>query len=519
MHKVTEGRGIVMKIIVVEDEIRIREGICNLVERISDNYHVVATADNGKDGYELICKHEPDIVISDILMPEMNGIEMLEKLRNEGKMPNTILISAYSEFSYAQTAIRLGVREYLTKPVTIDELTNALSNLENEQPPVGEVPEELSSLGNVMFGILNGIIDINEEMEKFLSSRYDISENTEFTVMNAYLGYYYEENVTKVRKTIEQMLSVYEGQKSTVIELPNDMSLIAIMYNVDNQENIERIMQENIRKNSVSLHRVCLGMIRSEGISSIKTSYNLINNYLHWNMMFGDDVLITFPKITKIYAEKSAYPADIENKMKAAVYAKDKVTALQEVKKFENYYFCGKLYDPREVKEAYSRFIWAARETGKDISDRDLTETVQKNLIERIDNAKSSGEMHDILDVVFSEILRADSEENAVGLTVKKTIKLIHDYYKDGITLDEIAGRLNITPEYLSAQFQKEMGLNFSSYIRNYRIGKAKHLLVGSNMKVYEVARQVGYQDSKYFSRVFRQVTGQKPDEYRKTKR
>ena len=508
-----------MKIIIVEDEIRIREGICNLVERINDNYEVVAVASNGREGYELICRHSPDVVISDILMPEMNGIEMLERLKSEGKMPSTILISAYSEFSYAQTAIRLGVREYLTKPVTIDELTSALSRLENETEPNDSVPESLSSLSTVIFAVLNGIVDVSGEMNSFLLNRYNIDENTNFTIMTAYLGYYFEENASKVKKTIEQMVSVYEEQKSIIVEMPNDMSLVTIMYDTDNQEYIERSMQDNIRKNSVSLQRVCMGMIATEGIGNIQSSYKLINSYLHWNMIFGYDVLIIFPQITKIFAEKSVYPAEIENKMIAALYAKDRAGAMREVKRFEDYYFCGRLYNPVEVKEAYSRFIWAARETGKDVGEADLPEAMQKNLIERIDNAKSSREMKDILDMVFGEMLKDKNDEDGIGLTVKKTIKMIHDFYKDGITLDEIAGRLNITPEYLSAQFQKEMGLNFSSYIRNYRIGKAKHLLVGSNMKVYEVAKQVGYQDSKYFSRVFRQVTGQKPDEYRKTKR
>lgn len=508
-----------MKIIIVEDEIRIREGICNLVERIDDNYEVVAVASNGKDGYDLICEHSPDIVISDILMPEMNGIEMLEKLKNEGRMPHTILLSAYSEFSYAQTAIRLGVREYLTKPVTIDELTNALSRLECETASADLVPETLSSLNTVIFSVLNGIVDVSRDMNRFLLNRYNIDENTKFTIMTAYLGYYYEENAVKVRKTIEQMLSVYDGQRSIIVDMPNDMSLVTVIYDVEDRESIERSMQENIRKYSVSLQRVCLGLIETEGIGNIQSSYKIINDYLQWSMMFGDDVLIIFPQITKIFAEKSVYPSEIENKMKAAIYAKNKDEALKEVKRFGDYYFCGRLYNPKEIKEAYSRFIWAARETGKDVSDNDLTEAMQKNLMERIDNAKSSREMRDILDMVFGEILRDKNNEDGIGLTVRKTIRMIHDYYKDGITLDEIAGRLNITPEYLSAQFQKEMGLNFSSYIRNYRIGKAKHLLVGSNMKVYEVANQVGYQDSKYFSRVFRQVTGQKPDEYRKTKR
>lgn len=508
-----------MRIIVVEDEIRIREGICNLVQNISDKYEVVATADNGKDGYDLICKHSPDVVICDILMPEMNGIEMLEELKKQEKMPLTILISAYSEFSYAQTAIRLGVREYLNKPVTIDELKGALSNLEHECERNDAVPEELGSLKNIVFSAINGILDYNQEMKKFLTARYGIEEESEFVVMTCYLGYYYEEIVEKTRKTIDQMLMSFEGQKSIIVEMPKEMCLISVIYNIHNEDNIERIMQENIRKNSVSLHRVCAGMVRTCGIETIHASYKLINKYLHWNMIFGDDVLITFPKITKIYAEKSIYPSELENRMKAAIYSKDKAAALHEVRKFEDYYFCGKLYDPKDIKEAYSRYIWAARETSKDINEADFMESGQNKLIERIDNAKSFGEMHDILDMVFNDILNDKGEEDGVGLTVKKTIKLIHEYYKDGITLDEIAGRLNITPEYLSAQFQKEVGLNFSTYIRNYRIGKAKQLLVGSNMKVYEVAGEVGYQDSKYFSRVFRQVTGQKPDEYRKAKR
>lgn len=510
-----------MKIIIVEDEIRIREGIRKLVERIDDNYEVVAVASNGKDGYDLICEHSPDILISDILMPEMNGIEMLGKLKSEGKMPDTILISAYSEFSYAQTAIRLGVREYLTKPVTIDELTNALSRLESESGTLaGEpVPEALGSLDAVMVGALNGIIGTGDDMSRFLLNRYNIDKNTRFTIMTAYLGYYYEENAAKVRKTIEQMISVYGEWRGIIVDMPNDMSLVAVIYGAGERENIEWGMQDNIRKYSVSLQRVCLGMIEAEGISNIQSSYKIINNYLHWNMIFGDGVLIIFPQITKIFAEKSIYPSEIENKMKAALYAKDKAGVLKEVRRFEDYYFCGRLYNPIEIKEAYSRFIWIAGETGKDISGAGLTETMQKNLIERLNNAKSLREMKDILDTVFGEILKDENDEDGIGLTVKKTIRMIHDYYKDGITLDEIAGRLKITPEYLSAQFQKEMGLNFSSYIRNYRIGKAKHLLVGSNMKVYEIANQVGYQDSKYFSRVFRQVTGLKPDEYRKAKR
>ena len=94
---------------------------------------------------------------------------------------------------------------------------------------------------------------------------------------------------------------------------------------------------------------------------------------------------------------------------------------------------------------------------------------------------------------------------------------MIHEFYQSGITLNEIADKLNITPEYLGSQFHKEVGVNFSTYIRDFRISKAKELLIGTQLKLYKIAEQVGYTDPKYFSRVFRECTGQLPEEYRKS--
>jgi two-component system response regulator YesN len=83
--------------------------------------------------------------------------------------------------------------------------------------------------------------------------------------------------------------------------------------------------------------------------------------------------------------------------------------------------------------------------------------------------------------------------------------------------LDEIGVKLNLTPEYLGTLFHKEIGMTFSNYMKNYRIGKARELLCGTQLKLYEIAQQVGYADPKYFSKVFKEVTGQLPGEYRKT--
>ncbi len=123
----------------------------------------------------------------------------------------------------------------------------------------------------------------------------------------------------------------------------------------------------------------------------------------------------------------------------------------------------------------------------------------------------------------FEELFRcmdvSDGETGAVSLAVKKAQSMIHEFYADGITLNEIAGRLNLTQEYLGSQFHKELGENFSAYIRNYRLLKAKELLIGTQLKQYEISEKVGYTDAKYFARVFKECIGMSPAEYRKSHR
>ena len=109
-------------------------------------------------------------------------------------------------------------------------------------------------------------------------------------------------------------------------------------------------------------------------------------------------------------------------------------------------------------------------------------------------------------------------QDDEIGnLVVKRAVGMVREYYMKGITLDEIAQRLGITPEYLGTQFHQEMKVNFSTYIKTFRINKAKELLLGTQLKMYEIAERVGYSDAKYFSRVFKAETGQLPAEYRRS--
>ena len=125
-----------MRIIVAEDEERSRRGVSALISSFGDEYDVIAQAVNGKNAFDLICKLKPDVVFTDIRMPVMDGLSMIEAVQKEGIAPQFVIISAHEDFDFARKAISLGVREYILKPITIEDIENALLNLKRTEKTV-----------------------------------------------------------------------------------------------------------------------------------------------------------------------------------------------------------------------------------------------------------------------------------------------------------------------------------------------------------------------------------------------
>ena len=146
-----------MKIAIVEDEIRIREGIEKLLKKLNRNYEIVAIAENGDDGLKRIRETDPDIVITDICMPVMDGLEMLEKMTAEGLRAKTIVLSAYSDFEYARSAMKYGVTEYLLKPTTLMDFEQAMAHVEEQvMLDRSRKPAEIGSIDQVFRDLLLG---------------------------------------------------------------------------------------------------------------------------------------------------------------------------------------------------------------------------------------------------------------------------------------------------------------------------------------------------------------------------
>ena len=238
--------------------------------------------------------------------------------------------------------------------------------------------------------------------------------------------------------------------------------------------------------------------------------------YMDWNIAMGGRSVIRYPEVAQMKTESCIYPVEVENQMRVAMYGSGTADISAVLNEFNASFPEGRVYQPREVKECYVRFLWLIISFAKEIGGEWDKAVDRQKLLSEIMDAKTREELKGVAESITMRLAPAENGVNVSHLTVRKAIGLIHECYKDGITLDEISRRLRVTPEYLGTLFHREVGTSFSTYIRNVRIDKAKELLCGTQLKLYEVAEKTGYSDPKYFSKVFREVTGLTPAEYRK---
>ena len=173
-------------------------------------------------------------------------------------------------------------------------------------------------------------------------------------------------------------------------------------------------------------------------------------------------------------------------------------------------------YKEQEIRQAYLKAVYLLLDTVREIDGDAYSQLQNADLLSKCTEAVTLREMEqnyrDGMALVCSP---RRMKEDISNYTIKRAINYIREHYKEGISLEDVAGRMGITPEYLSTLFNREMGENFSTFLRKFRISHAKRLLKGTDMKVYEIAEAVGYTDPKYFARVFKDELGVSPGDYR----
>lgn len=505
-----------MNIIIVEDEIMIQDGLKKLLHKISPDYQVTGIAGDGREALELMERNKPDLVITDVRMPHMDGLEMLEEMQRRSLNAKVIILSAYSDFEYARKAMRFGVSEYLLKPVAVNELRQTLQFVEmqiDEQRRQRENPADGYLLDSIFYNILSDGKELKPETNDFLEKEYGIEQNQKFLLVLFYLGNSYEITKKELHKKISHELQGRYDVGYSVLSFPKERSMAVVIYSFRDAEELKKWFEVSVLSGRGGADST--GWAEFQGILEFGHTLQRLKQKMDFTVVFGSEVMICYPQILKIQTKPYVYPRALEQELRAAVCLSETERIKGILQSFENSCFSGDLYSPEEIKKSYVRFIWNILGVAKEIIYSKYQTIEQQVLFDRIMSAITRDELSQVLNELYDRLFEEDDLKSDNYL-IQRTKNMVHEFYAQGITLEEIAIQLKITPEYLSTQFRMQCQVNFSTYIKEYRVQKAKELLLGSRLKLYEVAQAVGYSDARYFGQVFKAVTGESPNEYRK---
>lgn len=505
-----------MRIVVVEDEAPIREGMAKILKTISPKYELVGTASDGESGYELIREKKPDLVIMDIQMPKMNGLEMLERLREEGCQCRFVILSAYSEFDYAKRAIDSGIISYLLKPIKLLELKAALRQAE-EAIEKEYNRENAFSIDTIFLGCLNGQLKADASFDAMTKEWYGFTVQEPVEVFMVWLGESYETQKKRARELIEH--AAEQSVKSCAYIKENDSwkTLFLILYRLKpGQTRFPRyrdvvvpMLGRNLNKPHIFVWR------RVESLLKVEDALQEMREELEWNLWFGEDHLINKEEIRNVPGVLVKYPIELEEQAKQAVLKKDRENLREDYQKLMAYFREKKCY-PNQMKEMLIRFNWSLANIQRERKEETnlQMQNILQNLVKVVSWKEIQGETEAFINLICNS--SKGENEDSVSEMVKKAQELIRNYYSQGITLEETARKLFVSEEYLSTQFKKETGMSFTETARKYRIEKVKQLLLDTPLKLNQIAELAGYSDPKYMSRVFKDEVGMLPGEFRK---
>lgn len=535
-----------IKVFLVEDEMVIRRGIKNSIDWEKEGYIFCGEASDGELAYPMIIKEKPDILITDIRMPFMDGLELCKLVKKELPNIKILILSGYDEFDYAKEAIRLGVTEYLLKPISSGKLLEALNGVSES---IRREKEDKDLVRKYMEEMRE---NTEHEKQKFFEqmiagnlSMADALETGEKYEMNLSAGMYNlllfrftlgEENRKSgellgeaeyaIEKLTERLEYVFEFQRGVegwafllmadneeqmserVKELSKDLeeimknySTIAYFGGIGQPVARLRELEESFREAERALAaRFTMELNRIISVEDIRMAQNVDTL---------DDIEITsFGEIEKTRTMLEKFlnnGAEDEIDEFVDVYINElseenlKSVLMRQYIIMDAYIvmmsFCEKFEGIEGEMQAQSEELKNSMKTIQTLEEI-------KNYI-RMFLKKIIGVRDTISGRRYSDIIEIAKDQ------IRKT------YMSDEIFLNTIAAEVGMSPSYFSSIFSKEMGKTFVEYLTEIRMDRAKELLMCSSMKTSEIGYEVGYKDPHYFSYIFKKTQNCTPKEFR----
>ncbi|SFI80685.1 two-component system, response regulator YesN [Paenibacillus sp. UNC496MF] len=537
------------KVLLVDDEPFITEGLSDAVDWSAFGLEVVGTAEDGDEALKRIIEVCVDLLITDISMPIMTGLELIRRARLIRPQLKVIILSGYNEFDYLKEGMRLGIENYLLKPIRFEELEATLADTarkldaDKPMPVFGE--DEIGILrDNVLTRWANGRIAFPELAERAALLGVDLTKPfAAFAIVRFGRAAAAEEagaDGGDADRAAEALTAsgradaavpafpvlaadvaalTAEGEADGLSFVPflnedEDLTVACCCINGGEADHakvakaLARLADRWERRGLAP--RVALGGLAPAADAA--TGFAQARKAQQFFLVLPDSRLLDYAAISR---ETSAVPAELFDWDAYAkpILAKDKDELLARIgRDFAAIRAAGGLSPARARAAAVELILLMKMEVDK-LGRVDAAEQFRDVL----DRAVAAIALEDVEDAVrAAAFFAADSFAGEdMSPVIKQALRYIHEHYAEALTLKSLGGQFHIHPNYLGQLFHKQTGETFTDYLNKYRIERAKELLADSRLKVGEIARQVGYWETGYFYKQFKKHVGMVPGDYK----
>ncbi len=527
-----------INLLIADDEPLVQAGIKSMINWEEYGIHIVGTAANGAIAYDMIQEYKPEIVITDIKMPVMSGLELAQKCKEEKRtLPVFIILTSYEEFEFAKEALSYQVIEYLVKlELTPETLTNAVKQAlgkvlelqSSAQFPQSSV-DSLYLLREQFFTRL--ILNLFESEHQFLTQAKNLNINFQY---KAFAVAYVEINNRKFKNiSTAQQFHLYTSSLQIASELISkytachvlslDIKHFAIVFFLGQAQatNSRETIKNALEQISFMLFNYYSVTIHASIGSTVNAPLKIASSFQDAKQVFSH----TTKECPILFAEDISVQEPLKNVFNMSLFKEDIRKAYAEFDEKALYDIFTAIMELFEDKQTH--YVQALDATGNILYMSLSLLNNGEQIVSEIFKDKANGyrSLYELTSVeqimdwlrIFRDGLcesfasHNKDYKNHIVINVKK---YINEHIDEKLTLNRVAEVFNISPNYLSVLFSKCNDIGFTDYINQSKIEEAKNMMKNSNLKIYEISNILGFESAFYFSRVFKKITGMSPRDY-----
>jgi len=535
------------KLLLVDDEADVREGLMQEINWGEEGFEVVGIAENGKEALELIEKYMPDVVVTDIKMPFMDGMQLSEAVRKQYPTTKIIILTGFDEFEYAQKAIKLHIDEYVLKPFSAQDLLQAIDKVKEK------IAEEIAEKENIhalqehyreslpvlrevfLASLINRVLPESEIREKASNYQIDLDGKHYLlcTISMDHPGEHARFSLTKEKELLLfAILNITEEVISrdhrAIVFIHQDRVVILMIFNEGKQQdllvNTLPVLEEiRLSVEKYLRHTVTVGVgTLCRELTEIPYSYEGSISALDYRLILGNNRVICIDDVE----ERSEDQLRFDELKEQALIRCLKVGTLSELKEIVEELCSDIAHAHVSIKdcqiyllEILTTILKVAKSANLNV-DEILGSSV--HLFAEINKFHTLREASDWIIGVCTKIMNsiANERQSSYKHLVEKAIAYTKEHFHESdISINKVCSHLHISTGYFSSIFKKETKMTFVSYLMQIRMEAAKEYLRTTDLKAFEIAEKVGYADPNYFSFSFRKMCGMSPKEYKNSAR